>query len=437
MSLAPADVEIRVLSSIKNLADLGKFQEFGLTESSFMLFGEVYTYVVEYAHTYQEIPQSTDIEARFKGTDSELELELAGNLEYYLTELHKLAQSRKIREFVRLRAGEHGANIDNNPDETARLLAHDLAALNHGRSRNVAMLDRDAMTRLTVLKERIQAAEDGKIIGIPTGLRCFDEYQEGWQPGEAIMVIAPKGAGKSWLLMHFATVAYHQGFRVLFFSPEMSWEECALRFDVMLARKYHVQHSITHTQLKTGVQVDLNDYKTWLESLVKREDFMCVDSVSVSGFTLSGMLGMISEYNPDLVCLDGIHLVKDEKGDQQWQVIKDCADGLKNDAQRNKRVVIWVGQVDKEGMRNASEPVSTGAQAAYSKAAVEAANRLITMGADSDDPYRRVFKVPNNRSGREWHEKQTLIFEVDTGHIEQTIVSAPSVFNLAEFEEEV
>lgn len=437
MPLAPADVEIRVISSIKTLHDLGRVQELGISEESFIVFGEVYAYVAEYAHTYQEIPLTADIEARFKDSDTEIELETAGNLDYYLTELDKLSKSRNIREIVRRHVGEHGVNIDRNPDETARLIAHDLSGVSRSRSRNVSMLDRDAMLRLSNLEERIQAAEDGKIMGIPTGLKCFDEYQEGWQAGEAIMVIAPKGAGKSWLLMHFATEAYNAGNKVLFFSPEMSWEECALRFDVMLARKFHVQNRITHTQLKTGVEVDLIDYRKWLELLTQRADFMCVDSVSVVGFTLTGMMALISEFQPDVVCLDGIHLVKDEKGDQQWQAIKDCADGLKSDAQHNKRVVIWVGQVDKEGMRNASEPVSSGAQAAYSKAAVEAANRLITMGADSDDPYRRVFKVPNNRSGREWHEKQTLIFEVDTGHIEQTNVKMPSAFNMADFEEEI
>lgn len=435
--LAPADVEIRVLSSIQSLHDLGQFQEFGLSEDSFMLFGDVYAYVMEYAHLYQEIPRKEDIEVRFKDTDNALELEAPGNLEYYLTELNKLAMARTVRDTIRRHIGDHGSHIDRNPDETARLIAHDLSNVNHRRSRNIAMLDRDALTRLDSLKVRIDAAEAGKIIGIPTGLKCFDEYQEGYQPGEAIMLIAPKGAGKSWMAMHTAVTAYHAGFKVLFFSPEMSWEECALRFDVMLARKFHAAQKLTHTQLKTGVQVDLDDYKRWLESLVKRSDFMCVDSVSAVGFTLTGMIALISEFNPDLVVLDGIHLVKDEKGDQQWQVIKDCADALKSDAQRNKRVVFWVGQVDREGMKNPTEPVSTGAQAAYSKAAVEAANRLITMGADSDDPYRRVFKVPNNRSGREWHEKQTLIFEVDTGHIEQASVKQPSAFNMSDFEEEI
>jgi energy-coupling factor transporter ATP-binding protein EcfA2 len=434
--LAPADVEIRVLSAITSMHDLGQFQEFGLDESSFLLFGDVYAYIVEYAHTYQDVPRKEDIEVRFKDTDSALELEAPGNLDYYLTALHTLAMARNVRDVIRRRIGEHGSNIDQNPDEAARLIAHDLGAINHRRSRNVAMLDRDALFRLAALKEKIEAAEAGKIIGIPTGLKCFDEYQEGWKPGEGIMLIGPKGSGKSWMLMHFAVTAYHAGFKVLFFSPEMSWEECALRFDVMLARKYHAQ-MVTHTQLKTGVQVDLDDYRRWLETLTDRSDFMCVDSVSAQGFTLTGMLAMISEFQPDLVCLDGIHLVKDEKGDQQWQVIKDCADGFKNDAQRNKRVAIWVGQVDREGMKNPTEPVNTGAQAAYSKAAVEAANRLITIGADSDDPYRRVFKVPNNRSGREWHEKQTLIFEVDTGHIEQASVQQPSAFNMADFEEEI
>ncbi len=433
--LAPADVEIRVLSSITTLHDLRLMQEAGLSAESFVLYSEVYSYVLEYVHTYQEIPRPADVVTRFKNTDSELELEGPGNIEYYIAELRKLALARNLRESIRMRIGERGVNLDRNPDETARLIMQDLSGLNHSRSQNVGMLDRDALARLQTLQDRITASSEGRIIGIPTGLKCFDNYQEGWQPGEAALIIGPKGSGKSWMMMYFAVIAYRHGLKILLFSPEMAWEECALRFDVMLARQFYDEF-LTHTQLKTGVGADVEAYRKWLEFLTARSDFMCVDNIDDVGFTLTGMLSMIDEFQPDMVVLDGMQLVRDSNGVAGWEVIKAAADGLKAWAQRNKKVTLWAGQVDKEGMRHASEPVSSGAQAAYGKAAVEAANRLITIGADSDDPYRRVFKVPNNRSGREWHEKQTLVFDVDTGHIEQLVVQEPSAFDIADFEKE-
>ncbi len=433
--LAPADVEIKVLSSLLTLADLRLMQTRGLSSDSFLLYGEVYAYVLEYVHTYQEMPRPADLVSRFKDTDSAIDFEQPGNLEYYIDELHKLELARNIRISIKQHIGDRGLDLDRNPDETMRLIVQDLGGMSHSRSQNVAMLDRDALSRLQTLQDRQTASAEGRIIGVPTGLKCFDGYQEGWQPGEAVMLIGPKGSGKSWMMMYFAIIAYQHGLKVLFFSPEMSWEECALRFDVMLARQFY-DNFLTHTELKTGINADIDQYRAWLEKLTDRADFMCVDSVDDVGFTLTGMISMMDEFHPDLVVLDGIHLVKDAHGVSDWSIIKETADGLKSWAQRGKNVTIWSGQVDREGMRHAHEPVASGASAAYGKAAVESANRLITLGADSDDPYRRVFKVPNNRSGREWHEKQTLIFDVNTGLIEQQMVQEPVAFNIEDFEKE-
>lgn len=415
--LEPADVEIKLLSAIQYAGDIATLKEIGIEAGSFLIFGQVFAYLEEYLAAYSELPRKTDIEVRFKDTDCEIDLEEPGNLEYYAGELRVLALARKLRVVIRGRIGDHGVNLDSNPDEVARLLAIDLQDLQSTRSKNIAILDRDAMVRYGQLEARIAASTAGEVIGIPTGLRCFDDYQEGWQAGEGIMIIGPKGSGKSWIMMLWATVAYKHGCKVLYFSPEMSWEECALRFDVLLANQYHKE--LSHTKIKTGTLVNMDEYREWLESLTERADFVCVDSIGARGFTLPSMLGLVEEHQPDIVFLDGIHLVKDIRGEQKWETIKLTADGLKESALRRKTVAIWAGQVDREGMRNATEPVSSGAQAAYSKAAVEGADRLITLGMDSDNPFRRVFKVPNNRSGREWHLKQNLIFNVDIGRIEQ------------------
>ena len=128
--------------------------------------------------------------------------------------------------------------------------------------------------------------------------------------------------------------------------------------------------------------------------------------------------------------MDGIHLIGDASGRLTgWEVIKRAADGFKAAAQHHKNTVIWCSQVDREAMRNPTEPATTGASAAYGKAAVEAANRLITLATYAGDSRRRVFKVPENRSGRTILTKQHLIFDVDWGKIEQVEVLLPADFS--------
>ncbi len=414
--LEPEEIEVKLLSAIDDPSDMGKLREIGINSESFLMYGEVFDYFTEYLISYSELPRPYDVAARFNKMEPPFELEeKTGSLEYYADELSKLSLGRKLRKLIRESIGDHAVRITDNPIEVVRLLGKGLTSMQHQRSRNISLLDQDALLRFDALEERIAATQEGRLIGIPTGFSCFDDLQDGWRPGEAIMLIAPKGLGKSWVMMLWATLAYKAGLKVLFFTPEMAWEECALRFDVLLARQYHKEFS--HTKLTTGTLVDLDEYRDWLLSLTERSDFICVDALEARGFSLAGMLSMIEQYNPDIVFMDGLHLVPGD--DARWENIKEAADGLKANAQKNKTVVIWASQVDREGMRNAAEPVSSGASAAYSKGAVEAANRLITLGGDKDDPMHRVFKVTNNRSGREYNIKQTLRFDVDIGEIRQ------------------
>lgn len=429
MPLTPSEVEVKFLSSLVDESDVRQAQSSGITQDSFILYGEIFQYMVDYMHMYESrLPKPADVEAHFRETDFAMEFESAGDLSFYTDELSKLSLTRRIRESIRNRVGEGALRLESDPYEVARLLLDDFQGFRHQRSQSVSMFDRDALERLEWIETRIQAVAGGEMLGIPTGLMVFDKFQQGWQPGEAIMLIGPKGAGKSWLLMNMACLAYGQGKRILFLSPEMSWEECALRFDVLLAHQYHREFS--HTSLTTGAMINLDDYRDWLTNLTAREDFICVDNADINGFTLPSILSLAQEYQPDVIVLDGIHLVKNQSGEVRWETIKEAADGLKAYVQRTKTVILWCGQVDREGMRNRGEPVSTGAQAAYSKAAVEAANRLITMGVDTDNSLRRTFKVPNNRSGRTWDETQYLDFDIDIGRIEQVEIIEPRAFGV-------
>ena len=413
--LSPEEAEIKLLSTIQTPTDLTTCSGEGITESSFIIYGDVYTYIESYIKDYAAVPSKEDLESVFNHLD--LKLHDPGKLEYYIREVQNHDTVRRTHSAVVERFGENGKTLQQSPMETVRLLMEDLRKIQPTSLTHVAWLDKDALERLKWLKEKADANAEGKVLGIPTGIRCFDDVMQGWQPGEAIMVMAPKGVGKSWMAMYFATIAYREGCKVLFFTPEMSWQECALRFDVLLA--YQVGQRLSHTGLATG-QSDQDLYEVWLKELTRREQFIVIDSPGVGGFTTANVLTAIDQYRPDLVVLDGLHLVTGEPGQTGWEVMKTTADALKALAQHLNHTVIWTSQVDREAMRNATEPASTGASAAYGKAAVEAANRLITLGSHEHDPRMRTFKIPNNRSGREWHTRQYLMFDVDNGSIYQT-----------------
>ena len=414
MALPPAEAETKLLASIATPQDLTMLTQEGLTPEAFTVYGEVYDYYHQFSREYGSIPEPGDVKAVYD--QLELDLSEKGELLYYAHEVldHHLAV--QAHSAVANRFGANSTKLVENPQEVVRLLEEDLRRMRPVNHRNAAIIDRDAMQRLDWLSQKAQMSTTGGVLGIPTGLACFDSMMQGWEPGEAVMVMAPKGIGKTWLALYFATVAYGAGYKALFLTPEMSWEEIALRFDVLHGYKVGVQ--LTHEALTTGKQ-DSQVYEDWLRELSMHERFIVVDSPGPGGFNVSNILGLLDQYRPDIMVLDGIQLVSGVANQPQWERIKQAADSMKAAAQYLKCTIIWTSQVDRESMRNPTEPAATGAAAAYGKAAVEAANRLITLAHYEGDDRRRTFKVPNNRSGREYHARQHLLFDVDTGAIRQ------------------
>ncbi len=411
----PDQVETNLLSCIKTPEDLALVIKAQVSEKYFIVYPTAFQYLVDHVKSFSEVPAAQLLEG--KEEDLQLISDVEG-LTSWVEELINLYLAREVATAIDRNLGKN--KLDENPRANTRALTMDLNLLLRSRTVNTARSDRDSARRLESYHKRKELAKSNTLLGMPTGLKCFDEYQEGWEPGECIMILGPKGIGKSWVMMNFACTAYVSGKKVLFLSPEMSWKECELRFDIITSNKMGMNWG-THWDLKQGRRIDETVYANFLAAVSAREDFTLIDSDISGGFNLNGIVAMIEEHQPDLVLLDGIHLIQEDKGDH-WQQIKSCADGLKSLAQLKGIVIIWSGQVEKAAMKDAYEPVDSGAYAAYAKASVEAANRVLSFAADKHDKMYRWFKVINSRDGREWGNKQRLLFDVNQGHIEQEYV---------------
>ncbi len=413
--LSPDTIETNILGGVKTTEDLALLLKEHVTEEYWVVYPEVFTYLVSHVKMYNEIPAKEVLES--KADDLKLPDKVTG-LSSWIDELVRLHVYREGVELLEKHLNT-GRKFEEQPKVQLRSLIMDVHQLLKSNNLNTSRVDKDSLNRADEYLERKRIVEEGGRLGMKTGWKCFDDFQEGWYPGECIMIMAPKGIGKSWCLINFAVHAYVDGNKVLFLSPEMSWEECALRFDVFMMEQLGIDIQGGHRELKEGnPHIDIEAYKAYLVSIQDREDFVVVDSDEVGGFTLASITSLIEEHQPDIVILDGIHLIREDKK-EQWQAIKTCADGLKALANLKKIVIIWSGQVDRQAMRDPYEPADTGGSAGYGKASVEAASRVITLATDRHDNLYRWFKVINSRDGREYTNKQRLLFDVNRGRIEQ------------------
>ena len=285
------------------------------------------------------------------------------------------------------------------------------------------MLDRDAQNRLELWDEAREQRASNKVLGMPTGLKCFDESMLGWKAGELIVLFGSTGVGKSWLIMKFAVEAYNVGKKILLISPELTAEEQGFRFDAVYANKKGVDLSNTEVMSGGG---DRGNYAQWVEGLTNESRFNCIDSSDTgNALTFNDVWRYTSEYKPDLLLIDGLYLLQGSGKDKAgWETLKDGTAYLKALAQQQRIVCIVAHQPNRSaaGRKEVFTPPSLN-QIGYGFGIAENANRVISMSRSQDGDDMRLFSVLKMRGGREIAQYGALRFDVDIGDIEEIDVA--------------
>ena len=153
--------------------------------------------------------------------------------------------------------------------------------------------------------------KDG-LLGISTGLPEIDKILGGWLPGEEFVVIVGRvNQGKSWLLQKFLTEAHNQSKKILHYSGEMGVLQVAYRHDT-LGMNY------SNRQLMRATISDA-DYEKYEADLQKRqsdlEPYIVVTPRDLGGkyLTTSMLRTLIKKYKPDIVGIDQLSLMDDER----------------------------------------------------------------------------------------------------------------------------
>lgn len=99
------------------------------------------------------------------------------------------------------------------------------------------------------------------ITGIPTGDRLLNEMTGGWQKGDMIVLAGRPSMGKTAFALHLMMVAVQAGFKVKFYSLEMSYRSLAMRIlsaDSEIEFKRLKRGQITPDELMHLRQVEQN-----------------------------------------------------------------------------------------------------------------------------------------------------------------------------------
>lgn len=406
--LTPEQLELGFLATHCKVSELRLAREAGVDTDSFQVeeHARAWEYLVD-RYGAGTNPTVADLRAVFG-------LELAGDLEDSETWRNELVAVSTVRRVQRVLIDDM-PTLRTAPKKTLEKLLADLGDVHRSDLGARAFFDENAGDRLAAYQQMF--APDSPLSQqkrIPTGLSYFDDEGDYFKRGDLIAVQGATNIGKSWLLCNFAAVAWLTGHKVLFLSPESSTDDIQWRLDTIIGRR--LGFNLRNTELRQG-KVDLDEYGRYLDRVeeMKRADLQIVDSGDSGAFTVSDVGALSREYRPDMLVIDGFHLI-DVAGKQTWEDIREAAKKILGFGKRLDMVVVANTQVQRDAVMAQDDAAELG-QSAYGMGLMEAAHRVISMAAKRGDPHQRVWKLVKHRDAEKDTRRKYLRFNVDVGDI--------------------
>jgi len=418
-SLPPSALESGLLGSITSLDRLARLHASGVQQSDFGVWPGVYKFICDYVDEYGGVPLAELIRAKWEEFDAK-----TGDFEYWLKEFVRHSSARKAEILIR----ESIKAIEASPELAIPDLVNKLSLLQFAGNSHVVATDASIGERVAKYNARREVYEstDGKFLwGIKTGLDVIDLSHQGWMDGELVGFYARPTVGKTWMLVREAAIAWANGYRVLLISPEVSARHVALRVDVFLANACGI--SLSHKAIFEGHPSQAEAYSSLSQTIQNSERWWTVDSLHGRPIGIRDLKQLIGQFEPDMICIDGIMLMEDDKRGEGWQKMENLAYGLKNLATAADLVIMVSHQAVNlsKGRRNPGALgrgddfiMPTLNDASGGEGFGRACSTVFTMAPDQRSPYVRWFSLRKTRERQiEFKPRYALGWDVDRGNI--------------------
>lgn len=400
------DLEARLLASIPTIGHFENLEVQGITEESFEHYGPMYRYISDIIKEHNHLPRLMDLRSTFNVPDHVQRK--PQEYDWLLEEFLSLSIIQRIQGVMDSGIERFG----DTPRELLPALIKDLTSLSVPSQHSASITDTSAIDRIQKYEDKIS---DQMITGIPTGLRYFDaDYGLGWMPGELIGIVGRMYIGKSWLLLYHGVIAWLARKRILFISPEMPEEEAECRIDTVVCGQLSVPINVN--DLYRGYHPN-DQQKAVFKMMAERGDWVTLCSDEGRPFNLGQIPRYIRQFSPDIVLIDGLLLVgNDKRGSSGWEQAKDLSYGLKNLAVGSNIAIIVAHQANRKAGDTAKPPSLDEIYMGDSLG--QAADRIIVLSQPKKDNLLQV-TIQKFRKGKPDHTGGKFDFDPEKGLIRE------------------
>ena len=295
-------IQLQAINNILNSNNIEDYLNANIEKRHLLGYESEFEYIVDHFNRYGKVPDLATFLTKFPDTEI---IDVLEPTEYII---HNLKEDYLYEQGVKLFT-EAAKMLEQNSYEGLRHIALQAEQLlNNTEDEEAVNINNMAQEKK---QEVINKMNHQGLIGISSGLPELDEITGGWLPGEELVTIVGRvNQGKSWLFQKFLTEANRQGKRVLLYSGEMSWLQVAYRNDTLMS-------NFSNRQLMRGTisQADFDKYVEYLEQQKEQAPFIVVTPKHLGNryLTVSMLKVLIKKYKPDIVGIDQLSLMEDER----------------------------------------------------------------------------------------------------------------------------
>ena len=137
---------------------------------------------------------------------------------------------------------------------------------------------------------------------MPTGFKELDKMIGGWQKdNDYVCIAARSGVGKSWIAMKIAREAMRAGYKVAYYSGEMSSEQ-------VYQRLITLDSGISNYGIVHGSESIVNTYKNYVDNVNVAGSIICYNAYDLPGnvATVENLKNIVKKEQFDLLIVDQI-----------------------------------------------------------------------------------------------------------------------------------
>lgn len=414
-------IEQSIICKVLEAPDLEILHANGVIAEMFLTCKDEVEFIITHYNTYKQMPDKLTFLGKYKEFQM---LEVTESTDYLVYKLKEAYTYTRLAPIIQNTADL----VREDSIKAIQYIKEQLESLQKevpvSRNKDGYDIVSNAKDRFTEYKKRCEVKG---LIGIPTGIDKLDELTNGWMWGEELVVVTGRtNVGKTWIGEYFAVVAWKLGYKILFYSGEMSREMVGFRFDTLNKHFSNMgllngAHTLGKKPETDGGKYLQEDYESYINQLSQKSGFIVVTPDDFEGRKPNAdeIKSLAIKHGADMIVVDQLSLMSDKRrADTPRIAYNNISEDLFLVSKEIKKPILLMAQANREAVKNRKKGESPELHdLAESDGVGQNATRVLSLSVI--DGTLKI-SIKKNRYGIN-NKEVLMIWDINTGYLDPLV----------------